>query len=395
MLPGYAQPAPTGYPPQTGYSPAPGYPPPPAYGQAVSTVGAQSAPTPATQPQASISFANVPQGYGITRPAIPNGIPQYFVPETMNEAQAVQKWEQQTNTSARGATPILAYKPKLVGQASIRYQDKKTTLFTDRTYSFHLEELPRTGLIHWDQYVVNTHIDARRLSGEPLHPTVLFGNVPIEMLDPKRIKALEGEMVDMLYNTANLTIPMNPTLGIYGDPNKDFSVFQAMVQQAAREGRDAEVDKLTEKFEKLMDRLDDRLRKKNRELQAEKKELTDRQREELFTAGEAFISILNKRYAYTLSRASSASRQRRQTKEDLDESHAVIAEIEQEIAQVEQLFEAELSKLNQKWVGITNQVQDYRVTPYKKDIHVELFGITWMPNWYINVNGQQVFLNAL
>jgi hypothetical protein len=86
-------------------------------------------------------------------PAIPNGIPQYFVPETMNEAQAVRKWEQQTNTSARGATPILAYKPKLVGQAGIRYQDKKTTLFTDRTYSFHLEELPArlklTGIDTW------------------------------------------------------------------------------------------------------------------------------------------------------------------------------------------------------------------------------------------------------
>ena len=397
MIPGYGQQAPMGYPPQTGYPqqpsypPAPGYPPQ-GYGQGASTFGAQSAPTPQ---QAGISLASVPQGYGITRPAIPNGIQQYFVPEALNEAQAVQKWEQQTNFSARGATPLLAYKPKLVGQASIRYQDKKTAIFTDRTYSFHIEELPRTGLIHWEQYVVNTHIDARRLSGEPLRPNVLFGNVPIEMLDPKRIKSLEGEMVDMLYNTANLTVPMNPTLSIYGDPNKEFSVFQAAVQQAAREGRDAEVDKLTEKFEKLMDRLDDKLRKKNRELKAEKKELTDRKREELFTAGEAFISILNKRYAYTLSRASSVSRQRRQTKEDLDESNEVILEIEQEIAQIEQQFEAELNKVNEKWVGITNQVQDYLVTPYKKDIHVELFGITWIPNWYVNVNGQQVFLNAL
>ena len=397
MIPGYGQQAPMGYPPQTGYPqqpsypPAPGYPPQ-GYGQGASTFGAQSAPTPQ---QAGISLASVPQGYGITRPAIPNGIQQYFVPEALNEAQAVQKWEQQTNFSARGATPLLAYKPKLVGQASIRYQDKKTAIFTDRTYSFHIEELPRTGLIHWEQYVVNTHIDERRLSGEPLRPNVLFGNVPIEMLDPKRIKSLEGEMVDMLYNTANLTVPMNPTLSIYGDPNKEFSVFQAAVQQAAREGRDAEVDKLTEKFEKLMDRLDDKLRKKNRELKAEKKELTDRKREELFTAGEAFISILNKRYAYTLSRASSVSRQRRQTKEDLDESNEVILEIEQEIAQIEQQFEAELNKVNEKWVGITNQVQDYLVTPYKKDIHVELFGITWIPNWYVNVNGQQVFLNAL
>jgi hypothetical protein len=332
--------------------------------------------------------------YSPNQPALPSAISQYFLPETIGQTDALQAWEQRSGTSARGAGQArLVYKPAVFGQANLRYQDKKTSLYTARTYAFRIDDLPSAGLIHWEEYATDP-INAREVSGTPLAQGALFADVPASMQDDKRIKALEKEMVDMLYNTANLTLPLNPHLKIYGNPDEDYSVFQSRVHQAAREQRDAEVDKLTAKYENLLDRMDDKMRRKIRELDAEKKEIGDRKREELFTAGEAALSLLRGRTAYTLSRASRATRMRRQTSEDLKESEEVILEIEQEMAELEQQFEVELNQLNERWAAIANTVEDYLVTPYKKDIHTELFGVTWFPHWYAIINGQPVLMPA-
>ncbi|MEO0563271.1 MAG: hypothetical protein AAF125_14275, partial [Chloroflexota bacterium] len=123
--------------------------------------------------------------------------------------------------------------------------------------------------------------------------------------------------------------------------------------------------------------------------------LGDRKREELFTAGEAALSLLRGRTAYTLSRTSRATRMRRQTVEDLAESEEVIQEIEAEMRELEVQFDQELQQINDRWVAIANTVEDYLVTPYKKDVHIELFGVAWVPSWAVQINGQIVLIEAI
>jgi len=198
----------------------------------------------------------------------------------------------------------------------------------------------------------------------------------------------------MLYNTGNLVVPFNPELKIYGNPDADFSEFQAAVQQVAREKRDAEMDKLSSKYGGMMEKLEDNLQKKEQELRAEQSEIKDRRREELYTTGEALYSLFKGRTNYTLSRMSRATRYRKQTKEDIRESHEFIDRMEQEMSELEQEFEAELEKINQKWVQIAANTQDHLISPYKKDIQLELFGIGWIPYWYTIINGQASLIAA-
>ncbi|HLV35675.1 MAG TPA: hypothetical protein VKY59_11200, partial [Spirillospora sp.] len=235
--------------------------------------------------------------------------------------------------------------------------------------------------------------DSRSLTHEATANAV-FGELSSGLTDPKRITALRRELADVLYNTARLILPYNPTLKLYGDPNADQSEFFAQCAQAAREQRDAEIDKITAQFEKTMDRLEDRLVRKERELSAEQKELADRRREETFTKGEALLSLLRGRTTYTLSRTSRARRYTRQTEEDLQESIQVIRALEEEIEALEQRFEQELRAVNDKWARAANDIQEHVITPFKKDIQIELFGVGWLPHWYADVNGQPVLLPA-
>jgi hypothetical protein len=218
--------------------------------------------------------------------------------------------------------------------------------------------------------------------------------LPLGLQDEKRVKSLESELVDFLYNTARLIIPRHEQFKLFGDPDTDLSQFQAMVYQKAREARDAEVDSLSKKYGGLMDRLEDKLRRKERELTSEKLEIKDRKQEQLFTGGEAILSILKGRTNYTLSRLSRASRYKKQTEVDLAESQEVISEIEREMYDLEQEYERMLNESNNRWTQIANNIQEHIITPYKKDIYVNIFGIGWVPHYYVNVGGQPIVVPA-
>jgi len=50
--------------------------------------------------------------------------------------------------------------------------------------------------------------------------------------------------------------------------------------------------------------------------------------------------------------------------------------------------------INDKWAATATKTEDFIVTPFKKDIQVELFGIGWIPYWYLVANQQPMFLPA-
>lgn len=402
LPPAYGQagqpPLPPGFPMPPQPNQSGGFPMPPQSGNAMGGFGAQSAgDTGAYAPTNSQAIApqqnNSPiPGYSTTQPPIPQAIRQYFLPTTLSNQQALQVWEQQNNTRAtRIGQSLLAYRPVLIVQCAVRYSQKTAQIYTSREYAFHVDNLD-TGLIHWEEHQAPV-VDKRAVSSEPFG-TALFGEVPPSLRDEKRLKALEAELVDMLYNTAKLIIPVHPQFKLYGHPDKDASEFQSQVYQIAREKRDKEIDVLSSKYGGLMDKLEEKLRRKERELSAEKLEIQDRKREQMYTTGEAVFSLLKGRTNYTLSRMSRTSRMKRQTEADIDESRDIIVQIQNEMVGLEEEYESKLQQINDSWAKIANDIQEFTVTPYKKDVHVELFGIGWIPHWYVSVDGKAVLVIA-
>ncbi|MGJ3239635.1 MAG: helicase HerA domain-containing protein [Anaerolineae bacterium] len=325
----------------------------------------------------------LPGDFVRSKPPITSSIQEYFLPAVLSSQQAVSAYEQRTSQRipTQGGQMALAYKPVLLAQTAVRYQEKKAEIYTSRDYAFHIPDLEARGLVHWEDHQAPV-FDVRQLSREGTDQAI-FQELPMGLLDEKRIKDLEKELVDFLYNTARLIIPHHPQFKMYGHPDADIGQFQSQVYQKAREERDTEIDKLTERYGGMMDKLEDRLRKKVRELEAEQIEIRDRKREQLYTTGEAVLSLLQGRTNYTLSRMSRTTRYKRQTEEDISESQEVIVQIEQEMYELEQEYETKLTEVNNKWGQIANSMQEYTITPYKKDIHVMVFGVGWLPHYYV------------
>ena len=256
-----------------------------------------------SQPVTSGGGLQVPSGFNRNQPPVPSTIAQYFLPCELSSQQAISAWEQKTNfTAAALGGAMLTYRPVLIAQASVRYQDRKTQVYAPRQYAYLVSSVERAGMIHWEDFETQP-LDPRRVSGEPF-ADAFYGDPSPGMTDSKRMTALKREIADVIYTTKQLRVPYNPTLDLYGDPDGDFRRFRSQLQQTAREQRDAEMDALTAKYDKLLDRIDDQQQRKAAAAQNEKKELADLKREQLFTTGEAVLGLLKGRTAFTLSRMS-------------------------------------------------------------------------------------------
>ncbi len=367
-------------------------PPPPAFGGNMPppppAFGAQTAPTTPLGDTGAVQSQRMAGDFLQTQPAIPSAITQYFLPTTLSAQQAFAR----AGVMGGGGQVLLAYVPVLLAQVIVRYQQKTAQIYLAKEFAYHVEDLPPHGLIQWERYQAHP-VDGRQVSSQPFGQAI-FKQVPPALLDAKRLNALRSELVDMIAMTAKLVIGYHPQFKIFADPNRDPSEFYAQVEQMAREKRDEELDKINKKYGAAMDKLEDQFKRKERELAAEKLEIRDRQREQLYTTGEALLSIFRGRTNYTLSRMSRTTRMKRQTEAELQESREVLQDLQQQMIALEDEYERVIQELNERWARIATAVEEFTITPFKKDISVAMFGVGWVPHYYTLAGNQPILAKA-
>ncbi|MEP7291299.1 MAG: hypothetical protein ABI835_05925, partial [Chloroflexota bacterium] len=335
-----------------------------------------------------------PSGYSDRQPPVTASVAQYFLPAVISSQQAIADWEHKTNFAATAfGGVVLAYRPFLLAQVSVRYQDRKTQVYSTRQFAYLISDVDQAGIVRWAEAETRP-LDSRQLSGEPF-ASAFFGDLPPGLTDAKRLTALRREILDVVYNTKGLQVPYSPALGIYGNPDVDFATFRSQLQQTVREKRDAEMDALTAKYEQKIDRIEEQKQRKMQRRDSEKRELSKLKREQLFTNVEAGLGLLRGRTSFTLSRMSRAAVYKERSQGQLDLHELDLQQLEDEEVKIRDEFAALARDLNERWARTATNIEQYQITPYKKDINLDLFGIGWLPFWYAWVNNQPLLLPAL
>lgn len=337
---------------------------------------------------------DLPNGYSYVPPSLSATVTQYYLPANVPSQQALLYWERQNNQRrGRILRQVLLYQPFLLAQCQVRFMDRKKQINLVEVFAYHVLDVSRSGLVHWEEHVAST-IDSRSVANQPFEDGAAFGELPPGLTDRKRVTSLEKEIIDYIYRTSGIVIPVNSDLGVFGFPGRPYQDFQSQVFATARQQRDAEIDKITQQYEKQFDKLDDQYRKEVRELDADQAALGDLGRENLATMGEAALSLMRGRTTYTLSRVARVRRYQSQAREDVEESQAVLQELNQQMNELQQRFDYEIAQISDKWVRIANNNSQDRITPLKKDIHTELFGIGWKPYYYVLMDNQSAIISA-
>ena len=170
------------------------------------------------------------------------------------------------------------------------------------------------------------------------------------------MSAMEKDFQDWVYHNTSVTVRANEELDIYAGPEVSQAEFRSKCSQAAQERRDKEFDKVSEKFEKKMDTLLQRMKREQRELEEDRSDLSQRKMEEYGTHAETVLSLFGRRKK-SLSRSLSKRRMAEKAEADVKESIQAIEEYEVQIAELEEERQ-EVSTRGQRTLGGDRQPGD-------------------------------------
>lgn len=325
-----------------------------------------------------------PAGYGSTRAALSPDVSQVFLPLRLRKKKAVSQLEEELGKAVEATETSLVYEPCLLALGSVSFVDRKCKVDETEDVGLLVGAEDLGAVVSWED-ADPAELDVNELEDEP-ERNALFGPIPPELSTASELKALSKDFANYLYDEERLNLQHNPKLKLYSEPGESGKEFKIRAQQVARERRDAEVDKLRDKYQKKLNRLGTRLSREEQELAEDRDEYEGRKSEELLSAGETLVGMLGIFGRRTSRGLSTAARKRRMTTKasaDIVESEEEIERLEAEIEEMRLEMEEDAEAIAENWAEVAEEIESYAVKPRRSDVEVQLVALGWAPHWEI------------
>jgi len=325
----------------------------------------------------------LPPGYSPHPPALPPEIPQLYFPVSVSPKRALAALEKEENRNIEPEKVQLVYEPALYLAAEVAFVDRRKDVSEVKTYHHLVYANELDALVDWEA-AETIDLSPDDLEEEPDQEDAIFGEVPRELSTARKFKSLQKDYSDFLYHEMRLPLLYHPKLKIYSQPDESERGFRIRVAQAAREKRDAEVDKLRKRYATKLNRLRKRLEKEKDELEEDRAEYAARKQEEMVTGAETVLGIFGI-FGRKKSLSSSMTKRRMtaKAKMDVEESEEEIVRLQQEIDEMEAELKAEADEIAQRWEAMQDDIEIYEVKPRRADVDVNLAALVWLPYWEI------------
>ncbi len=345
--------------------------------------------SPVAEPQSAIGNRQsaIPAGLSVTPPSLDSAVEQVFLPIVLGDAQAVRHLAKEEGTTINPKVLQLIYEPALVGKASVRFLDRARGV--DQQMDRFLIAPPPEGIVGVDWGKAEpVSITMRDLLRKPEQVEAeqgpFFASAPEKANSASKLKSITSDFSDWMYYNNRLQLSRHKELGLSQKPGETERDFRIRLQQAARERRDAEVDKLEKQLETQLTRIEDKLQKEQRELAANEAEHGDRKREELVGIGETVLSwVLGRRSMRGISSAASKRRMTSQVGMDIEESKEEIAELTKAKEELEAQLKEQIEQITLKWANLLDDLSSEELAPRRNDVQVEMLALGWLPSWRI------------
>jgi len=326
-----------------------------------------------------------PDGYTAGPPVLSPGVEQFFLPPAFDADHALGLLEQELGRSAADAETVLVYEPALLALGRVSFVDQKRRVNEKRPVGCLVHPRELGPVIDWSD-TEPLLLETEDLEARPA-AEAYFGAVPQQLNSARELKALARDFSDALYHDQRLELHHNPTLKLFGTPGESAADFSLRARQAAREQRDAEVDKMRRTYQRKLDKLETRLAREEQELDRDTATYESRKREELISAGESLIGLLGifgkRRSRRGLSTAARKRRMTARAKASIAESEDEITRLEQEMDDLRREIEEESAVIAERWTAAAKAGEPFPVKPRRSDVKVLLLGLAWLPSWEI------------
>ncbi len=327
----------------------------------------------------------------ITKPSLPAGIREYFLPQNYSLPEAFQA----AGESMPGEAMIesVMYRPSLVASANVRILDRKLGVDSEVTRAALVNTLDKRGSVRWEDHLFGGHA-LDKVDTSPV-PSARFSTIDTPLNDVKLMTSLQKDFTDWVFRNSSVTARANQALKVFAGPDVSRAEFMTACSDAAANARDAEIAKRTAQLDRQLKTLEDKLKREERELREDEAELSNRKVEEAGTHLENLTGLFGgRRKSSRLSSSLTKRRMTEQAKSDVEESVDAIALYKKQIAELEKNREEVIAEINDRWGRVVSEASEVTVNPKKTDVFINLFGVAWMPYYVVDTGGDKMEIPA-
>jgi hypothetical protein len=325
----------------------------------------------------------------LTKPSLPAGIREYFLPQNNSLPEAFQSAKK--SMPAQAGIQAILYRPTLLAAAQIRILDRKYGVDSEITKAALVETLDRRGVVRWDEFPFGGSLD--KVETMPA-PGARFAGMEAPLNDSKLMKSLEKDFNDWLFRNTEVTARANLALKIFAGPDVTQAEFMKTCADSARDARDAEIAKKAAALDKKIKSVEDKLLREERELRQDEEDLRNRNIETGLSGVETVAGMLGFGRKKSLSTSVSKYRMAQNAKEEVEESVGAINQFKKDLADLQRQREQIVDEINDFWGRAVNEITEVSVKPKKTDIFLNYFGVAWMPYYIVESGGETFELPA-
>jgi hypothetical protein len=334
---------------------------------------------------------STPADGSVTKPSIPAWIKEYYLPQNYSLPEAFSAAGQVMPSDVMMEGVI--YRPSLLASAQVRMLDRKLGVDSEIVRTVLAKDFEKRGTVRWEDYMYSG-LSLENVDTTP-DPSAHFGTIDSPLNDTKLMTTLQKDFTDWVYRTTSVKARANQALKVFAGPDISQAEFMRACADAAREARDAEVEKKESTIVRRIKALEEKLMREGRELREDEAELSHRKMEEAGTHFENLTGLFGgRRSARRLSSSLSKRRMTEQAKSDVEESQDAIDDIKNELAQLERRRQEIIAEIHDKWGKVVGDASEVTVVPKKSDVFVSLFGVAWMPYYMIRTAGETIEIPA-
>jgi hypothetical protein len=344
--------------------------PAPGKGRPAPAAAAAAGATPASGPGAGASAPAPPPAAaprGGTRPVLPPGVPQHFVP-------------------VRGRAPagaVLVYQPTVLAVATVRFADAKAGVeqteevgvaapITDAAVPVSWEAAQPIDVLVAD--LETTPADAAEWAALPSAAT--------------KAKSYEGWSRDLaawLYGQRRLTLFRDPASRGVSRPGESERDFRVRLREEARAERDERVEALRKKYAPKRAALEERLRRVQQAEAREREQVGQQGVQAAISLGASILGAVLGRKTVSvgnIGRATTAARGAGRVlkeRQDVTRAQETVAAVQQALSDLDAELQSEVTTLEAR--SESGELETVALRPKKTDVRVRLCALAWTPYW--------------
>ena len=210
-----------------------------------------------------------------------------------------------------------------------------------------------------------------------------FTDLPQGAVTAKRMRSIRSALKTHIYRTHPMTIGYVRAFKMYSTVGEDRGAFAARVHQAAREARDADLEKLRSKYAKRFERLQDRITRAKERVAREKAQVSKGSLDTVLSVGTTVLGAIlgrrtsaattARRAASSLSKAGNVAKERR----DVSRAEDRVEDLEGELKELEAEFQVKTRELRE--ANPTPTIEPITINPRKADFEIVRFALAWVP----------------